>query len=130
VTAHSSDEGASTTLFSVMYRLERDRRPFRSENVRRLPADRSGVYAIWLPTGATDAPECLYVGISTTCIKTRLLAHIYNETNPDLRNDLRLFQDIVLFSTAFMSGDSKTLEQLETSVIQKWQPKTNRNKLG
>lgn len=128
--AASGRFGRQTTPFSLMYRLERNLRPFRSENVRNLPSDRAGVYAIWLPTGSTDAPECLYVGISTTCIKTRLLAHIYNETNPDLRTDLRMFRDIVLFSTAFTSGDSKTLEQLETSVIQKWQPKTNRNKLG
>ena len=123
------DEGVSPTLFSLMYRLERGLRPFDSEHVRRMPRDRAGVYAIWLPQGADAAPECLYVGISTTCIRTRLLSHLYNETNPGLRSELRLFGDVVLFSAVFTVGESEILD-LETSVIQRWQPRTNRNKLG
>lgn len=114
------------TPFSLMYRLERDLRPFDSEHVRKLPLHRSGVYAIWLPRG-DDVPECLYVGISTTCVRRRLLAHLYNETNPDLRTELGLFRDIVLFSTTFTAGESETLD-LETALIQRWQPRTNRNK--
>lgn len=123
------DEGVSQTLFALMYRLERGLRPFDSEHVRRMPRDRTGVYAIWLPQGASAPPECLYVGISTTCMRTRLLSHLHNETNPDLRSELRLFGDVVLFSTVFTVGESEIFD-LETSLIQRWQPRTNRNKLG
>ena len=122
-------ENTATTPFALMYQLERNRRPFTSDEARKLLTKRTGVYAIWLPSGIENAPECLYVGISTTCIRTRLLSHLYNETNPELRDELRLFRDVVLFSTAYTTGERETRD-LETAVIQKWRPKTNRKKLG
>ena len=56
------------------------------------------------------------------------LQHLQNETNPELLRQLRLFRDLVMFSTAFTEGRQMTLD-LETAVIQAWQPSTNRNKL-
>lgn len=121
-------EGEATTLPALMYRLERRLRPFESAEVRKLPVDRWGVYALWLPSGVEDAPECLYVGISTTCIRRRLLDHLSRETNPGLRTELRLFRDTVRFSVAYTSGERETLD-LETAVIRRWKPRTNRAKL-
>ena len=109
-------------LFTLQYQLERDHRPFTREEVRRLPSDRRGVYALWLPAGETA--ECLYVGISTTCIRRRLLDHLSNETNPELRRQLRLFRDDVLFTAAFTQTDAQT-RRLEAALISHWQPQCN-----
>ena len=109
-------------LFALKYQLERDARPFDRDEVRRLPSDRRGVYALWLPAG--DIPECLYVGISTTCIRRRLLDHISNETNPELRRQLYLFRDDVRFTAAFTQTDDQT-RHLEAAVISDWQPLCN-----
>ena len=119
------------TVFSVMYRLERGLRPYTREEVRRLPEGLTGVYAIWLPSGLKDAPQCLYVGISWTCVRRRLLNHLSNdEPNPGLRTDLRLFRDTVLFSTAIMPVDREILEPLESAIVSKWQTASNVNKRG
>ncbi len=112
-----------------MYRLERELRPFNSAEVRQLPENRFGVYALWLPTGMENAPECLYVGVSTTCIRRRLFDHLLREKNPMLRTELRLFRDSVLFSVAFTSEEQETFD-LETAVIREWKPRTNRAKLA
>ncbi len=117
-----------TTQFSLKYRLESDRRPFQREDVRRLPKERTGVYALWLPTGEDDLYDCLYVGKSETCLRRRLLQHLTNETNEELRLQLRMFRDIALFSTAFTTSVEET-DALETAVIRAWQPETNREKL-
>ncbi len=109
-------------LFALKYQLERQLRPFRTNEVRRRPADKSGVYALWLPSG--DFPECLYVGISTTCVRQRLLSHLYNETNDELRRELSLFGDDVQFSVAFTDDHAQTRE-LEARVVRDWQPRCN-----
>ena len=116
------------TPFGLKYRLERELRPFNRVEVRRLPRQRTGVYALWLPIEYEGRHECLYVGMSEACVRQRLLQHLQNETNPELLRQLRLFRDLVMFSTAFTEGRQKTLD-LETAVIQAWQPSTNRNKL-
>lgn len=67
--------------------------------------------------------------MSHSCVWQRLLQHLQIETNPVLERELRLFPDIVMFSVAFTRGLQETLD-LETAVIQAWQPTTNRNKLG
>ena len=120
-------EGAGPTPFGLKYQLERDLRPFDRDEVRRLPRQRTGVYALWVPSG-TDRPDCLYVGMSEACVRRRLKQHLQSETNPELLRQLRLFPDIVLFSVAFTHGREETLA-LETAVIQAWQPMTNRLKL-
>ena len=117
------------TPFGLKYQLERDLRCFKREEVRRLPKYRTGVYALWLPAEIEGQHECLYVGMSEACVRQRLLQHLQNETNPELVRQLRLFRDIVMFSAAFTSGRKETLD-LETAVIQDWQPATNRQKLG
>ena len=117
-------EGPRTPL-GLKYQLERERRPFSREEVRRLERSHSGVYALWLP-GKPD--ECVYVGMSDTCIRRRLLQHLSNETNPGLREHLRLFHDIVEFSTAFTSSEDETLA-LEDEIIRSWRPQTNRRGL-
>ncbi len=108
--------------FALKYQLEREHRPFHSAEVRSLPLNRRGVYALWLPSG--DYPECLYVGISTTSVRQRLLSHLYNETNPELRRELAMFGDDVQFSVAFTDDDAQTRE-LEARVVSDWQPRCN-----
>ena len=117
-----------TNAFSVKYRLERERQPFTREVLLQLPKNRCGVYALWLPTGTSDAPERLYIGQSTTCVRRRLLQHLSDETNPKLREELRMFPDHVQFSVVFTEGRQATLA-LETMVIRELQPGTNRYKL-
>ena len=117
-----------TNPFSVKYRLENERQPFTRAAVLQLPKDRCGLYALWLPTGTDDAPERLYVGQSTTCVRRRLLQHLSDEENPELRRQLRMFRDLVQFSAVFTAGETETLA-LETTLIRDWQPETNRYKL-
>ena len=121
-------EGPRTPL-GLKYELEREVRPFSGDEVRNLPRNRTGVYALWLPASREGLNDCLYVGMAEACVRQRLLQHLHNETNPELRRQLRLFSDIVMFSAAFTQGREETLA-LETAVIQAWQPATNRNKLG
>ena len=118
-----------TTPFGLKYRLERELRPFTQNTVRSLHRDQTGVYALWLPAEIGYGYECIYVGMSHACVRQRLLQHLQNETNPELARQLRLFPDVVMFSAAFTQGLQETLD-LETAVIQAWQPATNRNKLG
>ena len=80
-------EGPRTPL-GLKYQLENQRLPFNQEELLQLETNKTGVYALWLPSGGPD--ECLYVGMSDTCIRRRLLQHLNNETNPELRNLLRL----------------------------------------
>ena len=63
-----------------------------------------------------------------TCVRRRLLQHLSDEENPELRKQLHLFRDIVQFSVVFTEGRQETLT-LETTVIREWQPETNRYKL-
>lgn len=102
--------------------------PFTREAVLRLPKNRCGLYAIWLPTGDAGGYERLYAGVSKTCLRRRLLEHLSDEQNPELRNQLRMFGDQVHFSVAFTEDPEQTLV-LETELIREWQPETNRNKL-
>ena len=76
----------------------------------------------------TTLPERLYVGQSTTCVRRRLIQHLSNEENPELRRQLRMFRDLVQFSVVFTVGQTETLA-LETTLIREWQPETNRYKL-
>ena len=114
--------------FAVKYRLGRERKPFTREVVLQLPKDRCGLYALWLPTGAEDAPERLYVGASTTCVRRRLLQHLSNEENPELRRELCMFPNLIEFSVVFTEGRPETLA-LETTLIREMQPEANRYKL-
>ena len=117
------------TSFATRYQLERNRRPFKRKEVRELPIDRCGVYALWIPGEIEEAYTCLYVGLSITCVRRRLLDHLSYEENPELRKYLQMFKDLITFSVTFTKNEAET-HLLETSVIQKWQPITNRNKLG
>ena len=118
-------EGPRTPL-GLKYQLENQRLPFNREELLQLETNRTGVYALWLPGGGPD--ECLYVGMSDTCIRRRLLQHLNNETNPELRDLLRLYRDTVEFSTAYTATDDETLA-LENTIIKAWQPVTNRKGL-
>ena len=118
-------EGPRTPL-GMKYQLERQCHPFNREEVRQLKRDLRGVYALWLPSGGLD--ECLYVGMSQTCVRRRLLQHLSNETNPQLREQLSLFRDIVEFATAFTGNEDETLA-LEGDIIRAWRPQTNRRGL-
>lgn len=118
----------NTSLFDIQYRLEQRRVPFTRETLRQLPKERCGLYALWLPDDI-GGYQCLYAGVSTTCIRRRLLQHLSDEQNPELRIQLRMFGELVHFSVAFTEDPEQTLA-LETALIREWQPETNRNKLG
>ncbi len=118
-----------TTPFGLKYRLERELRLFNEAEISQVPRGRTGVYALWLPASYADGWECIYVGKSEGRLRTRLREHLKRETNPELAHQLSLFRDIVRFSFAFTRGHQETLD-LETAVIQAWQPLTNRNKRG
>ena len=124
----TEEQDNQTTPFALKYQLERNILPFTRDQVRRLPKDRLGVYALWLPTDAEGAYDCLYVGMSTTCTRQRLLQHLSNETNPKLRRQLRMFREIVQFSAAF-TQDVQETRDLEALIIHDWQPETNRHLL-
>lgn len=114
----------SNNLFAKKYQLENNLRPFNRKEVQTLPKDCCGLYALWLP--GESAPERLYIGMSTTCVRRRLLEHLANETNPKLRRQLRMFPDLVKFSVTFTESEEETRE-LEAAIIRAWQPETNRN---
>ena len=116
------------TPFTLKYRLEQERQLYRAEATRRLPRNRIGVYALWLPSGGPEEYECLYVGKSETCIRKRLLDHLKSdEPNPILLRELRLFGNVVEFSVAYTGSNDET-DALETATIRDWQPLANRNK--
>lgn len=115
-------DGPRTPL-GLKYQLERERHPFNNEQLRPLERDRTGVYALWLPGGGPD--ECLYVGMSDTCIRRRLREHLDRESNPELRDLLRLYRDTVEFSIALTGDEDETLS-LEDDIIKAWRPVTNR----
>ena len=111
------------TILGLKYQLEQERSRFNGEKIKKLQRNRSGVYALWIPEGGPD--ECLYVGMSDTCIRRRLLEHLNREVNSELRNLLSLYRDTVEFSTAFTGDQDETLS-LEDDIIRAWQPVTNR----
>ena len=115
-------DGPRTPL-GLKYQLENEHLPFTREQLLQLARDRTGVYALWVPDGGPH--ECIYVGMSDTCIRRRLLEHLNREANPELRNLLRLYRDTVEFSTAFTGDQDETLS-LEDDIIRAWQPVTNR----
>ena len=115
-------DGPRTPL-GLKYQLENQRLPFNRDQLLQLARDQTGVYALWLPGGGPD--ECLYVGMSDTCIRRRLLQHLNNETNPELRGLLRLYRDTVEFSTGLTGDEDETLS-LEDDIIKAWRPVTNR----
>ena len=115
-------DGPRTPL-GLKYQLENQRLPFNRDQLLQLGLNQTGVYALWLPGGGPD--DCLYVGMSDTCIRRRLLQHLNNETNPDLRGLLRLYRDTVEFSTGLTGDEDETLS-LEDDIIKAWSPVTNR----
>ena len=119
----------NTSLFNIQYQLEQERVPFTREAISSLPRNRCGLYAIWLPTGDEGEYERLYAGISKTCLRRRLREHFSNEKNPELRKNIHMFGELIHFSVVFTEDPEHTLE-LETELIRKWQPETNRDKLG
>ena len=115
-------DGPRTPL-GLKYQLENQRIPFNKEQLLQLAVDQTGVYALWVPNGGPD--ECLYVGMSDTCLRRRLTEHLNWENNPELRPLLRLYRDIVEFSTA-LTGNEDEILSLEDDIIKAWKPVTNR----
>ena len=117
---------SNPTPFALLLQLQRNPRPFTRAQVQQLPRDRQGVYAIWEPPELGQSSDtCTYVGMSTTCIRRRLLDHISDETNPQLRHHLQDFRDHLTFTIVFTTGDTQT-RALERHAINTWQPPTNR----
>ena len=116
-------------LFTVKHQLQNNMQPYNRDQVRKLPENLTGLYAIWLPDGAPDANEPLYVGMSDTCIRTRLLQHLSREeTNLELRAELRMFRDSVRFSFVCIGGREEIFA-FERAVTKSFQPNTNRMNL-
>ena len=121
-----------STPLGVRYRLRRNHRPYTREEVSALPRNRTGLYAIWLPSaeegGEPDDRECIYIGKSETCIRRRLLDHLRpTEPNPELRRLLSYLLPLAQFSVAYTAYASET-DALETSAVHILHPTANRNK--
>ena len=111
--------------FALKYQLEQNLLPFSEDEVRELPEDRTGLYTLWLPSETGGGYEYIYVGMSSICLRRRLLQHLQRETNPELRRQIQLFRDIVAFSVAFTRSREET-RPLEKRIIADWRPFTNR----
>ena len=113
--------------FILQYRLTQDRLLYRKETVRKLPAQRPGIYAIWLPAGNNGNHwECLYIGQSEAGIRQRLLDHLAaSEPNPILKRELQLYPGLAAFSIAYCDNDCN-LKRLEADAIDYFQPRANR----
>lgn len=118
-----------STPLGTRYRLRRNHRPYTREEVSALPRNRTGLYAIWLPSIVIHGSlECIYIGKSETCIRRRLLDHLRpNEPNPELRDLLSYLLPLAQFSVAYTAYASET-DALETAAVQALNPTTNRNK--
>ena len=115
-----------TTPFALKYQLERELRPYNREEVRKLERGRMGLYVLWVPTEVGGGNEYIYTGMSRTCLRRRLLQHLRtSEKNPQLRHELQLFRDVVLFSVGYTQNREET-RPLERDVIADWKPFTNR----
>ena len=112
------------TFHTARRMLQLERAPYNRPNVRRMPEDGFGVYAIWV--GYYD---CLYIGKSEVSVKERLLFHLSaQEDNPCLRNELRSTRDYAEFSMC-LTDSAEWADLLETHLIQDLQPRCNRYKL-
>ena len=115
-----------TSAFALRVRLTEERISYTRENVRALPKNRIGLYAIWLPSEyVADDWDCVYVGKSEACVRRRLLDHLrLSERNYGLRRLIKLFGNGAKFSVAYTATTTET-DELETAVIQAWDPEAN-----
>lgn len=115
-----------TSAFALRIRLTETRHSYTRENVRALPKNRIGLYAIWLPSEyIPDDWDCIYLGKSEVCVRRRLLDHLrLSEPNYRLRRLLHVFGAAAAFSVAYTACAAET-DALETAVIRAWQPETN-----
>ena len=123
----NGSQPVNTSIFHIQYQLEQRRIPLTRNAVLQLPKWRCGLYALWLPDDI-GGYQRLYAGVSTTCLRRRLLQHLSDEQNPELRIQLRTFGELIHFSVVFTEDPEQTLA-LETELIRTWQPETNRYKL-
>lgn len=111
--------------WGVQYRLKRNRFTLDEANVRsRVAKDKPGIYAIWIPTVAIDVFRCSYVGMSSTDIRGRLLAHLRDAQNDQLHRDLRHFEGFATFSFEY-AKDGRDAKALETAMIKWLSPQCN-----
>ena len=115
-----------TSAFALRVRLTEERISYTRDNVRALPKNRIGLYAIWMPSEyVVDDWDCVYVGKSEACVRRRLLDHLrLSEPNYGLRRLINLFGNGAQFSVAYTATTTETNE-LETAVIQAWDPEAN-----
>ena len=124
----NSNKSENPSPFALQYQLLNNRQPYSREQINEIPKDKSGIYAIWLHTSDEQLPECIYVGQSTECIRSRLMQHLTNETNRKLRPIIHRLQNMLQVSFAYTHGYQETLE-LETEMIHTLKPETNLNKI-
>ena len=124
----NSNKSENPSPFALQYQLLNNRQPYNRAQINKIPKDKSGIYAIWLHTSDENLPECIYVGMSDTCLKTRLMQHLTNETNRKLRPIIHRLQNMLQVSFAYTHGYQETLD-LETEMIHALKPETNLNKI-
>ena len=102
----------------IRTKLSRNRYPFSYRTISRGIDDRPGLYSFWLGKG------CLYVGMSETDVRRRLLEHYRAESNPRLARYFRLFPREILCSHALL-GDATLVSEVEPILVGSMNPKTN-----
>lgn len=118
------------SYFGLQYALRQDPRPFDAAEIRKIPENASGIYAIWI------ADEPIYVGMAKRCLRRRLLAHLNND-DPSVNLCLYakigkrgIFSDTpaALFTHAPVPTRA-LVPDLEKAIIQDWKPACNRTYL-
>lgn len=115
--------------FGLQDSLRRDLRPFSAAEIRRIPEDVSGVYAIWI------AEEPIYIGMAKRCLRRRLLSHLNNadrSKNPCLYAKIGkhgIFNETLAAFTRVPVPTRDLVPELEKAIIQDWRPECNRNYL-
>ena len=100
----------------IQTRLSQDLHPFSYRTIRRKIGVQPGLYSFWLGRG------CLYVGMSSTSVRSRLLQHY--ESNKKLRKYFRAYPEDIYCSHALLP-DVTLVRSVEPLLIVSMNPKTN-----
>ena len=121
-------DASNPTPFALQHQLRnRERRPYNMHELRQLPPNRTGIYAIWQPSPhLPDTVQCVYVGMSAACIRTRLAQHLKDDPNEPLRHIMQDLADHVTFTYVLTHGAEAT-RRLEAATIKAWNPTANRH---
>ena len=114
------------SYFGLQYDLRQNRRPFSAAEIRKIPENVSGVYAVWI------ADEPIYVGMAKRCLRRRLLSHLNSadtSANPCLYAKIGkrgIFGSAIAAFSAVPVPTRDLVPDLEKAIIQEWRPECNR----